>query len=177
MRYSLKLVEEIAERIRGGQLPADFLGKDRDRKLPAIGTFRSWKRRHLEMRQAIDAAYMESSEHLLVELRDLRVELKGELDQGAIKSCEVRQKQLMWLLERFDRARFGQRVALEHDQKWESLVARIAEGRARAELPKPKPLALPPARVLPIPKSEVVELELAGDPQARRRVRRIEADI
>lgn len=114
MRYSTALAEKIAEKVAAGGLPADFLrGRDRDRTLPTLATYRKWRRQHGDFANLVEAALVESAEALVVEMRDVKKELRGECDLGAIRSAEVRLKHLQWLVERMDRERWGPTQKLE----------------------------------------------------------------
>ena len=162
MRYGTEVGTRIAEKIAVGGLPADFLkGRDRDKTLPTLPTYRRWRHQHPEFASQVEAALLESTEVLVVEMRDVKEELRGELDLGAIRSCEVRLRHLEWLVSRMDREKWGPSQKLEVTAL---PVVRIRDYTGVDEQGKSRPRLSAEPKVLPASVAESIE------PPNRRRV-------
>ena len=162
MRFGTSVGTRIAEKIAAGGLPADFLrGRDRDRKLPTLPTYRRWRRLHADFASQVEAALLESTEVLVVEMRDVKEELRGECDLGAIRSCEVRLRHLEWLVSRMDREKWGPSQKIELSAL-PVLVIRDYTGVDEKGKPRPRLRAEPV--VIPASLAESIE------PPNRRRV-------
>ena len=150
MKYTLATAERIAEKVAAGVLLRDVA---KDKNMLLLATLRRWRKRHPEFAELLEHAYVDLAETHLAEMADIRAELKGELDLGAVGSAKARLSNLEWLMSRLDKARFGSHATIEHKSK--DLVSAIFAARTRRD----EPIALP-ATAQP----EAIDVEVIPEP-------------